>query len=68
MTREQTGLFIIRAWFEDGSPKPLRATIRQTGDVATGIERERTLCDVDSVCAHVRAWLDDLEQDDRSTQ
>jgi hypothetical protein len=61
MDRDHTGLCIVRAWFESGSTKPLRATVRLTGDVADGIEQEVTLTDADDVCARVRSWLADLE-------
>ena len=63
VTQDQTGLLIIRAWLEHGSAKPLRATIRLTTDVATGIEREVTLTDVDAVCGEVKSWLHALVPD-----
>jgi hypothetical protein len=61
--RDRTGLLIIRAWLEDGSERPLRASVRLTTDVATGIEREFTVTDADTVCAEVRAWLRELGSD-----
>jgi len=55
-----TGLLIIRAWLEDGSTNPLRATIRQTTDVSVGIERDLLFADTDAVCAAVQDWLDEM--------
>jgi hypothetical protein len=60
VTKNGTGLLIIRAWIEDGSAKPLRATIRQTTDVSVGIERDLLFADPDAVCAAVQDWLDDM--------
>ena len=54
---DQTGLFIIRAWYEEGSPEPLRATIRLTADVSTGLQKELTLSDPAAVCDEVMGWL-----------
>jgi hypothetical protein len=55
-----TGLLIIRAYLENGSPSPLRAEIRLTSDVSVGIERTLTLVDRDRVSEVVRRWLDDI--------
>jgi hypothetical protein len=55
-----TGLLIIRAYLETGSPSPLRAEIRLTSDVSAGIERTFTLVDRDRVSEVVRLWLDDI--------
>jgi hypothetical protein len=55
---DQTGLFMIRAWYEDGSPEPLRATIRVTSDVSEGIQKELTVSDPDALCDELRAWLE----------
>ena len=60
MTPDHTGLLIIRAWVEQGSSKPLRAQIRLTTDVATGLASEVTLADVNAVAAAVEAWLQDV--------
>ncbi len=49
MPPDHTGLLIIRAWVEQGSPKPLRAQIRLTTDVAAGFGSEMTLADVDAL-------------------
>jgi hypothetical protein len=55
-----TGLLIIRAYLETGSPAPLRAEIRLTSDVSTGFERTVTLVDRDVVARVVRDWLDNI--------
>jgi hypothetical protein len=60
MAPTRTGLLIIRAWIEPASSSPLRARIRLTTDVSTGIESERTFADVQSVCTAVESWLEDV--------
>jgi hypothetical protein len=57
MTNHRTGLLVIRAWVEEGSAEPLRAQIRVTGDVSTGIERSLTLVQSDTVSELVDTWL-----------
>jgi len=52
-----TGLFIIRAWIEEGSSVPLRAHIRLTTDVSSGFEDSLTLSQVSAVCEAVATWL-----------
>jgi uncharacterized protein YrrD len=56
----RTGLLLIRAWVEKGSPKPLRAHIRTTTDVSKGLETELTVADVSSASAQVETWLGDV--------
>ncbi|MDQ6728223.1 MAG: hypothetical protein M3066_18990 [Actinomycetota bacterium] len=63
---DRTGLLIIRAWIEDGSPEPLRAQIRLGADVTAGFERTLTLADPDEICAVVEEWLDGILGDTRS--
>ena len=58
----RTGLLIIRAWIEPASSSPLRARIRLTTDVATGIESELAFSDVQSVCTAVESWLQDVSE------
>lgn len=60
MPPDRTSLLIIRAWVEQQSPKPLRAQVRLTIDVAVGFERELTLANVADVSAAVEAWLRDV--------
>jgi hypothetical protein len=52
-----TGLFIIRAWIEQGSTEPLRAHIRLTTDISGGFEDSMTLSEVRAVCEAVATWL-----------
>ena len=60
VTGDPTGLLIIRAWIEPGSPEPLRAHIRVSADVSAGIERTVTLARPADVCALVQEWLDEI--------
>ena len=57
MPSHQTGLLIIRGWIEEDSTEPLRALIRLTNDISTGIERTLTLTDSDAIGDLVNAWL-----------
>jgi hypothetical protein len=57
MPTPPTGLLIIRAWVEAGSAEPLRAQIRVTKDISTGIEQSLTLVQTDAVGDLVEAWL-----------
>ena len=57
MSSDRTGLLIIRAWIEEGSEEPLRASVRLTTDLAVGIERSVTLTDADATADMVRLWL-----------
>jgi hypothetical protein len=57
MPTPPTGLLIIRAWVEAGSAEPLRAQIRVTRDISTGIEQSLTLVETDAVGDLVEAWL-----------
>lgn len=60
MRSNSTGLFIIRAWLEEGSSKPLRVQMRRTKDVAAGIEDEMVVTDAEGVQAAVENWLLDI--------
>ena len=60
MATPLTGLFIIRAWIEEGSSVPLRAHIRLTTDVSSGFEDSMTLSQVPAVCEAVATWLGDM--------
>jgi hypothetical protein len=57
MPSQRTGLLIIRAWLEPGSTEPLRAHIRITSDISTGIERTVALTESDTVMELVDEWL-----------
>jgi hypothetical protein len=56
----RTGLLIIRAWVEEGSPDRLRAHVLVTGDISTGIGRTLTLVQPRVVGKLVDAWLRDV--------
>lgn len=56
-TGDLTGLLIIRAWTEPGSTDPLRAEVRLTTDVSTGLQHVLTLCRPADVTSVVSAWL-----------
>jgi hypothetical protein len=60
MPSNSSGVFIIRAWSEEGSSEPLRAHIRVTTDSAKGMQHELTLTEIDGVSALVTAWLVDV--------
>ena len=53
-----TALLIIRVVIQPGSTMPLRAYIREGGDVSLGFGRLSTVSDVDSALAIVRAWME----------
>ena len=63
MPIHNTGLFIIRAWIETGSTRPLRASIRLTPNIASGFTREFTLTEAPEVSAAVEVWLEDVLRD-----
>jgi DNA replicative helicase MCM subunit Mcm2 (Cdc46/Mcm family) len=60
MTRGQVGLLVIRARAEEGSARPLRATIRLTSDLASGFTEEVNVSDVDAATDLVRRWLNQV--------
>lgn len=57
MPNSRTGMFIIRAWLEEGSAEPLRAHITLTNDVENGIEHAVTVTRADEVTNLVAAWI-----------
>jgi len=57
MASDRTGLFIIRAWIEEGSSAPLRAQVRVSTDISSGVERTFTLTRTEAVQGAVREWL-----------
>ncbi|PWI09951.1 hypothetical protein DIZ27_12665 [Streptomyces sp. NWU339] len=63
MAASGTGVMIIRVWVEEGSAQPLRAHIRLTDDVASGVERSMTLTRVNAVCRVVQEWLEEVLTD-----
>jgi hypothetical protein len=60
MTKDRTGLLIIRAWTEDGSSAPLRAQLAMTSDVSIGMERRSVHTDVIEVGSEVQGWLREI--------
>ena len=60
MASDRTGLLIISAWTERGSPEPLRAQVRLTTDVSAGFQRTVTPARAEEVCATVQEWLADF--------
>ncbi|MER7192857.1 hypothetical protein [Streptomyces flaveolus] len=63
MTASSTGVMIIRVWVEEGSAQPLRAHVRVTADIASGVERSMTLTRVDAVCRMIQEWLEEMITD-----
>jgi hypothetical protein len=49
MPSHRTGLLIIRSWLEPGSTEPLRAQVRVTSNMVTGIERTVGLAESDTM-------------------
>lgn len=64
MLGDRTGLLIIRAWIEDGSLSRLRAHIRHTTDVSSGLQGGTTVTDEVDVATIVSAWLEDVLLDE----
>lgn len=62
MNELPTGLMVIRVWIEEGSPKPLRAVIRQTSDVSSGFTSATTLSEADRVLDEVKEFLSKVAQ------
>jgi hypothetical protein len=60
VTRPRSGLLVIRAWVEPGSPSPLRAQIRSTTDVSRGFENSATVAQEDAAVEAVQAWLSEM--------
>ncbi|MER7485367.1 hypothetical protein ABTY20_05440 [Streptomyces sp. NPDC126497] len=63
MAASGTGVMIIRVWVEEGSARPLRAHVRLTDDIVSGVGRGMTLTRVDAVCGAVREWLEEMLTD-----
>lgn len=56
-------MLVVHAWLEQGSAKPLRATIRHTADASAGFTNRTTVTDVDAAVALVRRWLEEVVAD-----
>lgn len=63
MLGDRTALMIIRVWSEEGSLEPLRANIRVTTDVSTGVQRTFTLAQPEAIKEAVDAWLQEIQTD-----
>jgi hypothetical protein len=55
---ERTGVLVVRAWFEEGSPDVLRARVIRTIDVSARAELVTVVRGKDEVILAVQAWLD----------
>ena len=60
MSKDRTGLLIIRAWTEAGSLAPLRAQLTKTADISTGIEERSVHTDLIEVGEEVETWLREI--------
>lgn len=58
MTRQQTGLMVLRVWTEEGSIEPLRVDVRQTFDLSRPFRDSLTLTDIELVLATVRTFVE----------
>jgi hypothetical protein len=68
MASHRTALLIIRAWVEQDSAEPLRAQVRVTRDVSSGIEQTLAFVQPDEVAQLVDAWLQDVLAGARSSK
>ena len=60
MPFEQVGLMIVRVWAEPESSVPLRAVLRSTTDISSGLQLQLTLSVIEDVCEAVRSWLTEI--------
>ena len=58
MVPPATALLIIRLVVERESSEPLRAYIRDAGDVSLGFEHFSTVSDVEAALKIVREWME----------
>jgi hypothetical protein len=57
---ERSGVLVVRAWVEGGTPAGLRARITQSRDLTNTEQLVTTAATVEDILAAVRAWLDAL--------
>ena len=57
---ERSGVLVVRAWVEGGTPAGLRARITQSRDLASTEQLVTAAATVDEILATVRAWLNAL--------
>jgi len=65
VTREpgpRGGVLVIRLWVEDGFPVELRARITSSSDVLNLSTTTVSASGVDSICARVRTWLEEIDE------
>jgi len=58
MRAKTVGMIVIRTWMEDGAPKPLRAQVTSSVDVALGIHSRSLHTTPEDVLVSVRTFLD----------
>jgi hypothetical protein len=58
--RERSGVLVVRAWIESGTPPGLRARITQSRDLTSTEQTMTTTATVEGILAAVQAWLDAL--------
>jgi hypothetical protein len=56
------GVLVIRLWVEDGFPRELRARITSSADMLDLNTTTVSASGVDSICARVRAWLEEIDE------
>jgi hypothetical protein len=61
--RERSGVLVVRAWVEGGTPEGLRARITQSRDLTSTEQLVTTTAHVDEILSTIRAWLDALLSD-----
>ena len=62
-TTERSGVLVVRAWVEGGTPEGLRARITQSRDLTSGEQLVTTTAHVEEIIGTIRAWLDALLSD-----
>ena len=60
---ERSGVLVVRAWVEGGTPSGLRARITQSRDLTSAEQLVTTTAHVEEILATIRAWLDALLSD-----
>jgi len=57
---ERSGVLVVRAWVEGGTPAGLRARITQSRDLTSNEQTITATATVEGIIAAVQAWLDAL--------
>jgi hypothetical protein len=58
--RERSGVLVVRAWVEGGTPAGLRARITQSNDLTRNEQTMTTTATVEGIISAVQTWLDAL--------